>query len=370
MRHTASVPPRRLAAAPRALIALLLLLLAAVPVLMAPPGASAALSKGLMDENLPRSDDPAQRAEFFDVATQAHVKFVRTYISWDGSHNFPFPQEIASIRRYATEAAAKGIDTMFVGFNGEVGLRYDDANDVSLTRYRTLVDKSVQALKGLPIRLVWSPINESNIFNFLPKKNGPAVWRKLQNIAYDEIKRLTPKAMVVAGELAPYARNSRSTDPGTWVQKALGLDSRFRPLKGTKAKDYAIKADGWTLHSYDYTVDPSKPLKSDTKWTIRNLAHTRSILNAIARTKRIPAAAASRVYTTEFAYLFSPGTSQTVSGATGAAWTQKAWNLAKKNKLRGFLWFQVRDPKDIFFSGLKTIDGKERPVYQTFLKLQ
>lgn len=351
-------------------MALLLVLASAVPLLVAAPSASA-LAKGLMDENLPRSDDPARRAEFFDVATKAKVQFVRTYLQWEGKTSAPAAHEIAAIRRYAQEAVANGIDTMFIGYNGLIatpqGGGFDDARDLSLNRYRLLVRRSVAALKDLRIRLVWSPLNESNIYQLFPAKNGPEVWRKMQNIAYEEIKKQTPSAMVVAGELAPYARNPKSTDPGRWIQRGLGLDGSFRPKKGTRAKDYAIKADGFTLHSYDYKVDPARTLKSDTKWTIRNLARTRGLLRKVARTKRMPAAAADRVYITEFAYLAEGG--QAVSEDQSASWTQKAWNIAEKNRVRGFLWFQVRDPTEIFYSGLKSIDGDERKVYPVFLGL-
>ncbi len=332
---------------------------------------ASALSKGLMDENLPRSDDPVQRAEFFATAKAANVKFVRTYIQWEGKTSHPAPHEIESIRRYATEALANGIDTMFIGFNGLIaapqGGGFDDARDISLKRYRALVKSSVTALKDLPIRLVWEPMNEANIYTLFPKKHGPEVWRKMQNIAYEEVKAQTPKAMVTAGELAPYARNPKSTNPGTWVQRALGLDSKFKPRKGTKAKDYAIKADGWTLHSYDYLVNPAKTLKSDTMWTIRNIPRTKSLLRKIARTKRVPAGAVNKLYITEFAYIAEG--SQATSEENAAKWTQTAWDIAKKNQLRGFLWFQVRDPVDIFYSGLKTIDGAERKVFPVFLGL-
>lgn len=348
------------------------MLASAVP-LIAAPNASA-LSKGLMDENLPRNDDPVQRAEFFDVAKRANVKFVRTYIQWEGKTSHPAAHEIDSIKRYALEAKANGIDTMFIGFNGliaaEEGGGFDDGRDISLKRYRLLVQRSVAALKDLEtagVRLVWSPMNEANIYTLFPKKNGPETWRKMQNIAYEEIKKATPKAMVVAGELAPYARNPRSTNPGTWVQRGLGLDSKFKPRKGTRAKDFAIKADGWTLHSYDYKVDPAKTLRSDTMWTIRNVARTKALLRKIARTKRVPASAVSKLYITEFAYIAEGG--QSTSEENSAAWTKKAWDIAKKNDVRGFLWFQVRDPKDIFYSGLKTIDGDERLVFPVFLGL-
>jgi hypothetical protein len=351
-------------------VALLLVLASAVPALIAAPSASA-LSKGLMDENLPRSDDPARRAEFFDVAKRANVKYVRTYLQWEGKTSAPAAHEISSIRRYAEEALENGIDTMFIGYNGLIaasqGGGFDDARDISLNRYRLLVRRSVAALKDLKIRLVWEPINEANIYQLFPRTHGPEVWRKIQNIAYEEVKKQTPDAMVVAGDLAPYARNPKSTDPGRWMQQALGLDAKFRPKKGTRAKDYAIKADGFALHAYDYKVDPAKTLRSDTQWTIRNVARTRTLLRRIAGTKRMSAAAADRVYITEFAYLAEGG--QAVSEEKAAAWTKKAWDIAGKNGLRGFLWFQVRDPTEIFYSGLRTIDGDDRLVFPVFVGL-
>lgn len=364
------VGPRQTAARPRTLTLLLLLLTAATPALALPAGASA-MAKGLADEVTARGDDPTLRGEFFKVAKDANVTFARTFIHWDGKHAFPFPHEVASIRRMATEGAAAGIDTLFVSFNGELGTLYKtDARKVSLKRYRTLVRKSVAALKGLPVKLVWSPWNESNYQTQLPKKHGPEVWRKMQNIAYDEVKKQTPKALVVAGELAPYARSTKkSSNPGPFLREALGLDKSWKPRKGTRAKDYAVKADAFTIHSYDYKNNPAKRLRSNDMWTIRNLSTQRTLLRRAAKTKRIPGSAVKRLYITEFAYIFKTS-SQTIPDTTAASWLQSAWNIAAKNGIRGLLWFNVRDPQAIFFSGLKDEAGNDRAVLPVFTNLK
>ncbi|WP_320671409.1 hypothetical protein [Patulibacter defluvii] len=354
----------------RTLTLLLLLATAATPALAAPAGASA-MAKGLADEVTARGDDAGLRREFFQVAKDANVSFARTFLHWDAKHHFPFPHEVASIRRMATEGAAAGIDTLFISFNGELGTRYKtDARKVSLNGYRKFVRKSVAALKGLPVKLVWSPWNESNYQTQLPKKHGPEVWRKMQNIAYEEVKKQTPKALVVAGELAPYARSTaKSSNPGPFLREALGLDKNWRARKGTKAKDYAIKADAFTIHSYDYKNNPTKRLRSNDMWTIRNLATQRNLLKRAARTKRIPGTAIKRLYITEFAYIFKVS-SQTIPDTTAATWLQSAWDIAAKNGIRGLLWFNVRDPKAIFFSGLKDEAGNDRAVLPVFTKLK
>ncbi|MCK9249889.1 MAG: cellulase family glycosylhydrolase [Solirubrobacteraceae bacterium] len=349
---------------------LLVLLAVAVGAAVAlAPSSAHAMAKGLMDENMPRNGDDATRLEFYTVAAESNVKFLRTFVHWDGKHDFAFPHEIESIRRMANEAPHIQIDTLFVGWNGELGRRYKDARRVPLNRYRKMVRQTVKALQDVPIRIIWSPWNEANYQTQLPKKHGPEVWRKMQNIAYDEIKKIDPDALVVAGELAPYARNKRtSTDPGLWLRRGLGLNAAWKPLRGTKRKDYEVKADAITLHSYDYKNDPAKRLSSKYEWTIRNLSKTRSILKKIGRTKRIRARAVERLYITEFGYIFKG--SQAISEEQAATWLERSWNIAKRNKIRGMLWFQVRDPERVFFSGLRTAEGVDRAVLPVFRTLE
>lgn len=347
--------------------------------LLVPAGASA-MSKGLMDEELARSEDQTLRDAFFTIGQGSNVKFTRTFINWDGKFAFPYPHEIERAARVAREGVARGVDTVFVSFNGELGTHYNDAKKVNLKRFRTMVERSARemhaALKGVDVRLVWSPWNEANYQTQLPKKNGPATWRKMQNAAYAAVKKVAPKDLVVAGELAPYARSTaKSSNPGPFLRSALGLDKSWRSRKGTRAKDYSIKADAITLHSYDYLVDPRRRLSSKDKWTIRNLATTRSLLKRAARTKRIPGSAVKRLYITEFAYIFKPveptkPSSQTIADETGATWLKYAWDIAKRNQIRGFLWFNVRDPQAIFFSGLVDANNRARPALAAFQALK
>ncbi len=359
--------PRRSARRRAARLTLALLALAAPAVAL--PSSAAALDKGLMDETLPRSDDPAQRAEFFGVARQAGVSVARTYLHWDGTTDFPFPHEIDSIRRMAEEGAAHGITTLFVGINGELGRRYADARQIDLEAYRRMVRRSVEALRGLPVRLVWSPVNEANFASQMPKRNGAETWRRMQNLAYAEVKALDPSALVVAGELAPYARNARnSTHPGQFWRQALGLTSDWKRRAGTSDAEYAVRADAVTLHSYDYLEDPRSTSRSTTRWTIRNLGTTRRLLARAAQTGRLPRVAAKRLYITEFAYLAEG--KQRISEQRAATYLRRAWQIALRERVRTFIWFQVRDPPAIFPSGLRTRDGRDRPVLDVFRTLR
>jgi len=363
------IPTSRRSTPSRARLGALGVVLALLVGLVVPSGASA-LSKGLMDEELARSDDQTLRDAFWAVGQSANVKFVRTFVNWDGRYAFPFPHEIDRVKRVAVEGAAHGVDTLFVSFNGELGKHYKDAAKVPLKRYRAMVRKSVEQLRGVPLRIIWSPWNEANYQTQLPKKHGAETWRKMQNIAYDEIKKIDPKALVVAGELAPYARSlKKSSNPGPFLREALGLDKNWKARKGTRAKDYKIKADAITLHSYDYKNNPRKRLSSKDQWTIRNLATQRTLLKRAARTKRVSGTAIKRLYITEFAYIFRES-SQTISDTVAATWLQSAWDIAKKNGVRGLLWFNVRDPEKIFFSGLVGPDNQPRAVLPVFQQLQ
>lgn len=368
MPTTLNVAPKATTRVRVALLGLLLTVLALLP-LAAPSGAQA-MDKGLMDETLARSDNAANRARFFKAVKASKVKFVRTYIEWDGEHQFPLPNEILPIRRLAMEAKAAGVTTLHVDFTGTLGTKYDDAREIDLEKYQALVASTVTVLKDLPINIVYSPWNESNYGVLLPLENGPEVWRKMQNFTYDIVKALQPEAKVAVGELAPYARNKRlATDPGVFLRKALGLSASLKPLKGTTNAEYAVKGDVFTLHPYDYKRDPNKKRKSKTVWTVTNLPQTISTLKKIARTGRLSAEAPKNVIGTEFAYL--AGTSQKISEKKAATYLGRAWRKAKRAGLKGFLWFQLKDPPTgTFKSGLTTNTNRERRVLKVFKRLK
>lgn len=178
------------------------------------------------------------------------------------------------------------------------------------------------------------------------------------------------------GELLPYARplsknypHGQSQNPGAFVREVLGLNKNWK-ARG-KSKTYTVKADGVSLHTYDFKANPRKKRSNRDQWTHSNLSYAKADLRKAARTKRLPSKAVSRLYLTEFAYKVSG--SDRIPVGRAKSYLKSAWSIAKKQKVKSFLWYQLRDPKsrdELWQSGLKTSSGSSRSTWSVFRGLR
>ncbi|WP_320672994.1 hypothetical protein [Patulibacter defluvii] len=367
--------------------ALALATTAASAALLAPAlPASAAVTKGLQDQEM-TVNQPALTPAFLTAAQEAKVGLVRFNTRWDGQSSVPDAGQVAAIKAFAAKAAAAGIGAIEVApnisgdasFNPKGKGKGPKASEkISETAYRAYIRALATALKDVPVARFYSAINEPNWYRHIPQRGGAILYRRLHNIAYEEIKATDPGAKVLFGELLPYARpksksypHGQSADPGAFVREALGLTSSWKG-KGRTAS-YTVKADGVSLHTYDFKADPSRKTKTRGRdaWVHANLDWAKADLKKVAKTKRLSSTAAGRIYLTEFAYKTSG--SDKLSTSKANSYLKKAWTVAKKQKVRSFLWYQLRDPvstEELWQSGLQTRDGGVRSTWTTFKGLR
>ncbi|MEV4418646.1 hypothetical protein AB0L40_01560 [Patulibacter sp. NPDC049589] len=357
---------------------------------LVPAGAAnAKVVKGLQDQQMTAGAGYSDTLlpTFLTSAKQAKVGMLRFNTSWDGQASTPDAAQLARIRTAITAGVAAGIGSVEIAPNISPGAGENfnprgkakgptAASKVSSTAYKTYITAVATALKGTGATLYYAPINEPNWYQHLPKRGGAALYRKLHNIAYTEVKKVDPKNKVLFGELLPYDRalsknypNGQSTDAGKFTREVLGLNAKFKGTGSTKT--YTVKADGVALHTYDFKADPRKKRKDRDDWTQANLGYAKSDLKKAAKTKRISASAAKAIYITEFAYKTS-GSDKLATG-TASTYLKRAWDIAKKQKVRSFVWYQLRDPQnngENWISGLQGRDGSVRKTWTTFVGLK
>ncbi|MGE4428456.1 MAG: hypothetical protein AB7G37_18540 [Solirubrobacteraceae bacterium] len=354
-----------------------------------PATAGAAPSKGLQDADM-AFKHPQLQNELLLRATEAKVRMTRFNPRWDGQSRVPDAGQIAQLKAFAAKAVATGSSIKEVeiapyipggeSFNPRRTRKGPTAGSkISRTAYRVWLDALTKELADLPLKKYYTAINEPNWYSAIPRRGGATMYRNLHNDAYRIVKKNDPQAKVLFGELAPFARKAsknypvgRASDPGDFVREVLGLRSNWK-AKGSR-KRYTIKADGVALHTYDFKANPNKRLKDRDKWTQANLAYAKSDLRKAAKTKRIPSAAVKRIYLTEFAYKTrNAPKADKLSESRASTYLRRAWTIAKKQKARSFLWYQLRDPQsteETWQSGLLPREGDGGRLWRTFRGLK
>jgi hypothetical protein len=346
--------------------------------------ANAAVVKGLQDQEM-TVNNPSLASAFAKDAKSAKVGMVRFNTSWDGKQSAPYGDQVAAIRTAIVQSVANGIKSVEISPNISGDESFNPrgkgkgptaASKISSTAYTSYIRTLAASLKGTGATIYYAPINEPNWYRHIPKRGGAALYRKLHNIAYDEVKKTDPSAKVLFGELLPYERaksknypNGQSTDAGSFTREVLGLKSNWKGSGSTKT--YSVKADGVALHTYDFKADPRKKRSDRDDWTQANLAYAKADLKKAAKTKRLSSTAAGRIYLTEFAY--KTAGADKVSAATASRYLKYAWAIAEKQKVRSFIWYQLRDPQaagEQWKSGLKTKTGGTRSTWTTFRGLK
>ncbi|WP_026911319.1 cellulase family glycosylhydrolase [Patulibacter minatonensis] len=344
--------------------------LAALSLLAVAPAASnAATTKGLQDNSI-LSDNAADRAAFFADARASKSKTVRVLVNWDGTSTSAPADQIARIRRAATEGGSSV--RLLVGSYVTMGRGKKSGSKVpasTQSNYVLFMGDIASKLKDLPLA-GYLTFNEPNYKTAWPQGQERA-WVKLSNRVYKQVKKSDPGAKVLVGEAAPNTRSGQAgSNPGAFFRKALYLNSAFKPTSRSKAAKTKLLGDGFTLHTYDFSRSPTKATSSKDQWTHGNLKTTVQQIKKLKSAGRLSSAAAKNIQITEFAYR-TEGKFKT-KDSTAAKYLKSAFSLAKKNGIKTFIWYQLRDPKGSsdWKSGLKTADGTARPTWNAWLKLK
>ncbi|WP_081488510.1 hypothetical protein [Patulibacter medicamentivorans] len=357
---------------------LALCVLAALAALLGPLAAgsraeapAAPMAKGLQDVRMAYSDDPELRAAFWRAVAQAKVTVVRSLVVWNPSEGDAIaPRYVTAVRRAAIEGEAVGA-RLLVGIYSPINRKRGTPiriTDALIRRYGRFATSVAEAFADLPIAgyLTW---NEPNFRSMWPLDQARR-WVTLSNAGYAAFKKADPGVPVLVGEFAPNARTSNAMNPGLFLRKALCVDSRFRSLRATRSCRTRLRADGITLHTHDFQKPPTQTRANRDAWTMGNLRSALSQLRSLAAAKRISRTASRNVHITEFAYR-TAGSSRTPI-ARAAQYLDQAWRFARREGIRSFTWYQLRDPGagNEWQSGLQTHAGLSRATWRTFLGLR
>lgn len=343
--------------------------LAALSLAAVPAAAEAKTVKGLQDISI-LSDDPGTRASFFADAKASRAKTVRVLVNWDGKSTSAPADQIARIRRAADEGGSS--IRLLVGSYVTMGRGKKAGSKVpaaTQSNYVLFMGDVAKQLSDLPLA-GYLTFNEPNYKTAWPTRQERA-WVKLSNRVYKQIKKNDPGAKVLVGEAAPNTRSGdASTNPGAFFRKALYLDAKFKPTSRSKAARTKLLGDGFTLHTYDFSRSPTKATSAKDQWTHGNLKTTVAQIKSLARAGRLSGTAAKNIHITEFAYR-TEGKFKTAD-ATAAKYLRSAFSLTKKNGIKTFIWYQLRDPagKSDWKSGLKEADGTARKTWSVFRGLK
>jgi hypothetical protein len=134
--------------------------------------------------------------------------------------------------------------------------------------YADFVRAVARRFKGKVSRYsIW---NEPNWDTWLaPQREAARRYRQLYQLGYGAIKRVSPRADVLFGELVPY-ETPHSIAPLKFMRQVTCVDARYRltrqakrarragPLSGRRCAGGALAADGVAHHPYEFEKPPAR----------------------------------------------------------------------------------------------------------------
>jgi hypothetical protein len=234
-------------------------------------------------------------------------------------------------------------------------------------KYRYFED-FVEAVAGHFNGLVhrYSIWNEPNHVGWLaPLKSAPGLYSQLYRVGYNAIKRISPGAQVLIGETAPYASRRGSATPP--LQFLRGMLRANRSYKGSKK--YALVADGFAHHPYDFGHKPTYRFPGSDNVTLATLSRLTNALNKLRKYKllRTPSGGHLPLYLTEYGFMQSGR--YKIRDATRAAYLKQAFDMARRNsrvkQMLQFLLVQPGKEYRFFDTALLTSRGKETRAFRT-----
>ena len=230
--------------------------------------------------------------------------------------------------------------------------------------FEDFVEATVNHYKGLVGRYsIW---NEPNHVGWLaPLKSAPGLYSQLYRAGYNAIKRIDPGAQVLFGETAPYASRRGSAMPP--LRFLRGVLRANRSYKGSKK--YALFADGFAHHPYDFGHKPKYRYPGSDNVTLATLSRLTRALDRLRKYKLLRRADGGRLdlYLTEYGFMQSGR--YKISDKRRASYLKQAYDMARRNsRVRQMLQFLLVQPgkKYRFFdTAILGRKGKETRAYRT-----
>jgi hypothetical protein len=230
--------------------------------------------------------------------------------------------------------------------------------------YEDFVEATVSHFHGLVNRYsIW---NEPNHVGWLaPLRSAPGLYSQLYRVGYSAVKRHNPNAQVLFGELAPYASRRGSATPP--LQFLRGVLRTNRSYKGSKK--YALTADGFAHHPYDFGHKPTYRFPGSDNVTLATLSRLTSALSKLRKYRmlRTPSGGQLPVYLTEYGFMQSGR--YKISDSRRASYLKQGFDMARKNKhVRQMLQFLLVQPSKkyrFFDTAILGRKGKETRAFRT-----
>jgi hypothetical protein len=206
--------------------------------------------------------------------------------------------------------------------------------------------------------------NEPNHVGWLaPLKSAPGLYSQLYKAGYGAIKRINPGAEVLFGETAPYASRRGSAMPP--LQFLRGVVRANRSYRGSSR--YALQADGFAHHPYDFNHKPTYKFPGATNVTLSGLNTLVKLLDSLTKSKKLttPSGGKLDLYLTEFGYLRSG--SQKQSESNRVKYLKQGYDMALKHpRVRQMLHFLLVQPASkyrFFDTSLVSQSGGKTQTY-------
>ena len=202
--------------------------------------------------------------------------------------------------------------------------------------------------------------NEPNLKAWIePVRSGPKIYRKLYVAGYRAIKRADPKAKVLFGELAPFARKpSQGLAPLRFLRGVLCVDARYK-----RRSCGGLTADGFAHHPYDMQHKPTYKYPGGDNVTLATLNRLSLALDRLRqlRALRGPRGRKLDLYLTEYGF-FGSGKFR-ISDAKRKKYLVQAFKMAQRNpRVKQMLqYLLIRPPAgtpgDFFATWIVSPDG-------------
>ena len=230
--------------------------------------------------------------------------------------------------------------------------------------FEDFVEETVRHFHSLVNRYsIW---NEPNHVGWLaPLRSGPGLYSQLYKVGYDAIKRNNPNAQVLFGETAPYASRRGSAMPP--LQFLRGVLRANRSYRGSSR--YALKADGFAHHPYDFGHKPTYRYPGSDNVTLATLSRLTSALNKLRSSGLLttPSGGHLDLYLTEYGFMQSGRYG--IRDATRASYLKQAFDMARKNpRVKQILQFLLVQPSKtyrFFDTAILGRKGKETRAFRT-----
>jgi hypothetical protein len=238
--------------------------------------------------------------------------------------------------------------------------------------------------RDLPAVRLYTTWNEPNHVNFLQpqwkrdakapggyRPFSPHVYRAMHEAAYDQIKSVSSKDMVLIGGLSSFG----STVPGRgavppleFLRTMACVDRDMHPLDVPECRGVGVlRADGLALHPYSVGVAPGTPSPNPDDAYLADLGRVDALVSRLHADGRIDGD--WPLYLTEYGYDTADFAQTPEMQATYQGWSTF---LAQRDpNVRMFAQFLLRDIPDgrarpYTRSGLLYADGRPKPAAQAF----